>query len=291
MKNSIIRNIIFQLKRIIIPEVAGKDSCILIQKQLCSDSPTMIARLGAVEIKAVLYGILPPLKFLLKKYIYIHLHQNAGFFPINDNEIKKFSDLMLNCMKQVDILASWRPEEIFFRRQLKQSIRISLIDLNPTIDQEYAWSSILKDKNILVIHPFAKSIEQQYNANREHLFNNKYILPKFKSLQTITAIQTIAGNTAGFNSWFEALKYMEDEICKKDFDIALIGCGAYGFPLAAFIKDIGKKAVHIGGALQLFFGIKGKRWDSLGYYNEYWIKPSSAERPQNLGKVEDGCYW
>lgn len=60
MKNSIIRNIIFQLKRIIIPEVAGKDSCILIQKQLCSDSPTMIARLGAVEIKAVLYGILPP---------------------------------------------------------------------------------------------------------------------------------------------------------------------------------------------------------------------------------------
>ena len=40
-------------------------------------------------------------------------------------------------MKQVDILASWRPEEIFFRRQLKQSIRISLIDLNPTIDQEY----------------------------------------------------------------------------------------------------------------------------------------------------------
>ena len=42
----------------------------------------------------------------------------------------------------------------------------------------------------------------------------------------------------------------------KNFDIALIGCGAYGFPLAAFVKGIGKKAVHIGGPLQLFFGIK-----------------------------------
>lgn len=60
MKISILRNIIFQLKKIIIPEITGKEACSLMQEQLCSDSPTMIARLGAVEIKAVLYGILPP---------------------------------------------------------------------------------------------------------------------------------------------------------------------------------------------------------------------------------------
>lgn len=198
---------------------------------------------------------------------------------------------MLKCMTQVDILASWRPEEVFFKKQLKHSIKISLTDLGPTINQGYSWSSILEGKKVLVIHPFAKSIELQYNTNRKKIFHDQYILPEFESLQTITAIQTIAGNTNGFNSWFDALGYMENEITKKDFDIALIGCGAYGFPLAAFIKSIGKKAVHIGGALQLFFGIKGKRWDSLGYYNEYWIKPSSAERPKDLGKVEDGCYW
>lgn len=49
---------------------------------------------------------------------------------------------------------------------------------------------------------------------------------------------------------------MKDEIDKRDYDIALIGCGAYGFPLAAHIKRSGKKAVHLGGALQLLFGIK-----------------------------------
>lgn len=45
---------------------------------------------------------------------------------------------------------------------------------------------------------------------------------------------------------------------KIDYDICLIGCGAYGFPLAAHAKRKGKKAVHLGGALQLLFGIKGK---------------------------------
>lgn len=49
---------------------------------------------------------------------------------------------------------------------------------------------------------------------------------------------------------------MKDEIDKQDYDIALIGCGAYGFPLAAHIKRSGKKAIHLGGALQLLFGIK-----------------------------------
>jgi len=37
---------------------------------------------------------------------------------------------------------------------------------------------------------------------------------------------------------------MKVEIRKKDFDIAIIGAGSYRFPLAAFIKEIGKQAIH-----------------------------------------------
>ena len=32
--------------------------------------------------------------------------------------------------------------------------------------------------------------------------------------------------------------YMKNEIAAKDFDIALIGCGAYGMPLAAYVKSL-----------------------------------------------------
>ena len=61
---------------------------------------------------------------------------------------------------------------------------------------------------------------------------------------------------------------MQKEIDKIDFDIAILGCGAYGYPLASYIKSIGKKAIHIGGATQLIFGIKGKRWEKASFINE-----------------------
>jgi hypothetical protein len=62
---------------------------------------------------------------------------------------------------------------------------------------------------------------------------NKSVLPKFKSFETIRAMQTIAGTDSNFTDWFEALNAMKAEMDKKDFDIAIIGCGAYGFPSAA----------------------------------------------------------
>lgn len=86
---------------------------------------------------------------------------------------------------------------------------------------------------------------------------------------------------------------MKHKIDSINYDICLIGCGAYGFPLAAYIKRQGKQAIHVGGALQLLFGIKGRRWDEMyqNVYNEYWVRPSKNETPQTSGNVEGGCYW
>ena len=80
-----------------------------------------------------------------------------------------------------------------------------------------------------------------------------------------------------------------------DFDIAIIGAGAYGLPLCSYVKLKGKKAIHMGGATQILFGIKGMRWDSHEYisklYNENWIRANSEETPINSNKVEGGSYW
>ena len=88
---------------------------------------------------------------------------------------------------------------------------------------------------------------------------------------------------------------MQRRVQKIDFDIALVGCGAYGMPLAAHCKQMGKQAVHLAGWLQVLFGIKGTRWDNnprvSKFYNEYWIRPSQQNRPQGVEKVENACYW
>ena len=102
-----------------------------------------------------------------------------------------------------------------------------------------------------------------------------------------------------FDSWFDALKWMEEQIDTIDFDIALIGCGAYGFNLSAYIKQKGKIGIHVGGALQLLFGIKGHRWTDhpAAYpklnemFNAYWVFPPKEDVPAAAKSVENFCYW
>ena len=88
---------------------------------------------------------------------------------------------------------------------------------------------------------------------------------------------------------------MTEKTYQIDFDIALIGCGSYGFPLASRIKKYGKKSIHLGGATQLMFGIKGKRWDQeqvfVNLYNKFWKYPSINEKPIGYLGLDRGSYF
>ena len=88
---------------------------------------------------------------------------------------------------------------------------------------------------------------------------------------------------------------MKDDIDGHTFDVALIGAGAYGLPLSAHVKRSGKVAIHLGGALQILFGIKGRRWEAMPqisrFFNEAWVRPGAGETPDGNAKIEGGCYW
>ena len=287
-----IKNKFFAIKEIFMPAASGNEAQRILIKKINAGKPLMVARFGAVEIKALLYKKNPFLSPFLKAYTYKHIGNNAGFFPVNEDMLKQYTFRMEQDIDALDVLASWRPEELFFYSKIKHCDKVTLGDLGPVVSK-LCWTQSLEGKKVLIIHPFAKTIKMQYEKNRDKLFGkySDFVLPKFASLKVIKAVQTIAGNTSDFKSWFDALEYMEREIDKIDFDVALIGCGAYGFPLAAYCKRIGKQGIHIGGPLQLYFGIKGKRWDDYGFYNEYWVNPDESEKPKNLNKVEGGCYW
>lgn len=98
---------------------------------------------------------------------------------------------------------------------------------------------------------------------------------------------------------------MKLQLDRAPYDVVLIGCGAYGFPLAAHAKRTGHQAIHLGGALQLLFGIKGNRWEDesmckkwglptgayTSLFNAYWVRPSNDETPITAASVEGACYW
>lgn len=281
-----------------------------IKELLLNDKPCMVARFGSTEFEALLcahmghISILKRYKLFILGYIdqcrrSLELEEKAmstlfffsGFFPNDSQYLEPFYRRMILDMKYLDVLGVWLKED-FFASVLKQANFVKLETLEP-YDYEHPWSKALEGKKVLVIHPFEKTIQMQYKK-RELLFSNKDVLPEFE-LTTLKAVQTIAGEQTDFETWFDALAYMERKIDQIDFDVAIIGCGAYGFPLAAYCKKIGKKAIHLGGATQILFGIKGKRWDDLPevnkFYNEHWVRPLPEETPQQNKKVEGGCYW
>lgn len=210
---------------------------------------------------------------------------------------------MVEDSKQVDILGSWLSDEKYLNEQLKSTTKVHLMQLEPFWGTK-PWSRALKGKKVLVVHPFAETIKTQYNK-RHDLFLKDDTLPDFAFFEVVRAVQSIGGESS-YKDWFEALDFMKSEIEKHDFDVCLIGCGAYGFPLAAHVKRMGKQAIHLGGALQLLFGIRGNRWEDPNYgvkewgipsgtycglSNEYWVRPSKEEKPKSAGQVEGSCYW
>ena len=279
-------------------------------QKLMENKPIMIAKFGTVELGVVgayelkyNYRIASYLKDFMKGRVSLYsskvlysLCKQAGFFP-NDIELgDQYYRLMLNDMQDIDILASYIYEEKYVNKYLKCK-RVDLDGYYAPFLWKNPWTKYLKGKKVLVVHPFVDSIRYQYENNRCKLFDDPDVLPEFAELHTIKAVQTIADQEdSRFKTWFDALQYMKDEISKVDFDIALIGCGAYGMCLAAHVKRMGKQAVHLAGWTQMLFGVYGERWIKdqprfSKFINEHWIRPLESEKPKGAEKVENGCYW
>ncbi len=277
-----------------IKQITMQKSSGLIFDALKTNQPFAAIRFGAVELSCLNNFEKIRLGFAtsFKESVVVSMKKNAGFFPTSQDNLSYYSKYMFNHLPEADILgiSGIHMEHYFYRNFAYNAQPVQNWALDPLLGQ---WSHLLKGRKILVISPFADQIEEQYKK-REHLFpNNPGILPQFE-LITIKAVQTIADqDDSRFGNWFEALDYMKVEILKHDFDVALIGAGAYGTPLCLYVKSLNKQAIQTGGATQLLFGIIGKRWEQREYVkkhiNKDWIRPK--DKPTGYHTVEKGCYW
>lgn len=222
------------------------------------------------------------------------LCSNAGFFPNDCNLRQHYYDLNVEAMKNIDVLGSYLAEEYQFENELKNAVRVNLNGYYAPFLFKKPWTVALAGKKVLVVHPFDTEIQSQY-LKRNLIWKNDDVLPEFKELVTYKSVQSMLGLKTEFKDWFEALNKMEQDISSIDFDIALVGCGAYGMPLSSYIKNMGKQVVHLAGWTQVLFGIIGRRWENIefvsSFFNDAWIKPSSHSVPENSQQIEKGCYW
>lgn len=264
-----------------------------LKEKILAGEPFAAIRIGAVEMGALnnYEKILLGFQSRFKKSVQYSMKNNAGFFPTTDKNLSFYAKHFFKDAAKTDVLgvSGIHMESYFAQRYMPKAFPILYEAFEPLRGD---WIQALAGKKVLVISPFEDDIQSQY-AHREKLFP-KGVLPDFELLTYAPPFTLGEEEDPRYDSWFEALDEMKVDLLKRDFDIALIGAGAYGSFLAWYIKvSLRKQAIQTGGATQTMFGLLGRRWEKRNhvtrFVNDHWKRPS--RRPKGVENVEHGAYW
>lgn len=294
LKHKKLRSRIYAGKHVLTQEAGNR----VLTDRILSGEPFMFGRHGSNELLCAANGMMKDCGLIREIYppnLQIACF-HSGLYPNTTETMQKFHGLLVQASEQTDIYGTFRMiwEDYYIRRFMKKDVVLTHLNMLDFWRYDKPFTSALKGKRVLVVHPLARQIESQY-ARRERLFENPEVLPEF-TLRTIQAVQSVTDERdERFSSWFDGLQYMYEEAMKTEFDVALLGCGAYGMPLAGMLKKAGRSVIYMGGVTQMLFGIKGGRWDAdpaaSRLYNEYWVRPEAGSVPQKAKDVENSCYW
>jgi len=278
------------------------DGSFYLYEQFKNDKPFSCGKIGNCELMCIYNYYMykqnnQPVQWLPN--VVDEIYNNAGVFPQTEQARIDFIKEITNSLSNIDSLAWWSMFNTSFEASYIKSYspNCELIDLQ-SIEPFYSgapWSEHLENKNVLVISPFTDTISKQYKK-RHLIWKDQRVLPTFKNLYTLKHPHSPGiDKTTEFISWLDMVKQYKILMDEIDYDIVLTGTGASSLPLIAHARAQGKKGIHLGGPLQLLFGIKGGRWDNgpIGqyFYNEHWTRPTGDEIPLKYKNIEGGCYW
>ncbi len=269
----------------------------LIDLSLIAGNGCIIGRNGSTELEIILHG-----KPIEEQHLL-----NAGIWP-ERTSVEDFREEALKATLETNLLATgwYKPledeEANLLRSEGFEGDSICLRSIEPYYCQPFIrWTKLLEGRRVAIVSPFAKSCISQYNR-REIVWPNgaaKTLLPN-----DIELIPVVTGFpppiSCGRAEWPETIRGWKDAVAYcvegcEDAEIVLLGCGAIGMLVADELKRRGKVCVVMGGALQVLFGIKGRRWIAhetiRGFWNSAWIMPAEEETPRAAAIIEGGCYW
>jgi hypothetical protein len=166
---------------------------------------------------------------------------------------------------------------------------------------DYNLNIFFKNKKVLIItshkETTLKQIKNHSTIHRKPIFDDTTDFLIYKPVQQ-------NGGNHDKQSWNIHLNKMKQDLLdlqgKYDFDIALVSCGGFGMILSNYIFSYMKKStIYVGGSLQLYFGIKGNRWNTHNIIskmiNDKWCSVIEEDKPPSLSVkpylCENSCYW
>jgi hypothetical protein len=230
---------------------------------------------------------------------------SAGIFPRDAGFYARFNDFYIEQVQQLDFLGlfgTWNEPELVEHYRLKPRL-MHYQDQEPDRsipdDPARCYLPLFAGKRILFVSPFAELLKERAS---ERVFEavwaktgKRWFHPaRTEALRVPYGWASDTQERYGTSiDLFEALKA---EMATKRFDVALIGAGGLGIPLATHAKSLGKLAISLGGHLQVLFGLLGERWRTdpqwqRDYITEAWIDPPEEYRSAEAHSGDYGAYW
>lgn len=239
------------------------------------------------------------------------MRSHSGILVTGESDWKEFVEMTMKAMTDCDRLAIWdggcyvQCKEIYEYMShdsvYNKVCTIPAHSLEPYLFmdvEEYGFSDIFKGKKILIITSHGHSVKSQVENNLDNIFHPLDIFKEKENIIVYKCTQQNGSNSDGY-SWKGHYLKMCDDISRFDFDVAFIGCGGFSNLLGYYIRHgLNKSAIYVGGPIQIYFGIIGRRWlgndrilKHIGKNGAHWILPMKEDYTPGCMSVEEGCYW
>lgn len=279
-------------------------------------SPFFIGRNGSTEQEALhfwfsnrKYGT--PWPYALAK----NLHLGAGVWPPSEESFDAWAKEYMETLGLLDgIAAGWyRPfaemESSLLDYAAPNAFRTPLRSLEPYYAiTNHRWTRHLSGKKVAVVSSFAETIGNQVassermNSIWSTLKDPETILPSSTTwipIRTYFPSLISMGDSTewpiGITGWDSAANHVVEAVKASGASIAIVGCGGLGMIIGGRLRKAGISVIVMGGAIQVLFGIKGRRWEKHDVISKFWgpswVWPSASETPRGSFQIEGACYW
>jgi hypothetical protein len=231
-------------------------------QNLLNDNKLITIRMGCVESAFIL-------KYIYNFTIYNdhlitnidnvdhYMKANAGLYYTNKYSKKDVFDWY--CKNTIEILKKSTITSCLLALHYDLSL-LSTLDIKTNI---YSWASIhklilrnLKNKKLLYIGSAVDSIKYAYTKNIQNAW--KFNIGTFE-MYFVKTPQTTLGMPYPNESIIETTNLIINEIIENyiDFDIAILGCGAYGPPIINILNNklCNKNMIYLGSMCYTMFGL------------------------------------
>jgi len=216
--------------------------------------------------------------------------RHAGLFPSDPDFLRRYAEFYGPTLQALDCVGLFR-QHAEMQSEIVTAYQLTSL-LVPYKDQEPDRSSPddpsncylpgLRDRRLLLVSPFARLLQARANQETFEAVWRKTGKRWFEPAR-VEAIEFPYGfspeTQRRYGTSLHLLEDIQNRIAACDFDVALIGAGGLGVPLASFVKGLGKVGISLGGHIQVLFGVLGARWRHKADWNELYFNPAWIDMP------------